>query len=86
MDLESVILREALAYDILYMWNPRRNVTNELTYKTETDSETSRMSLWLPGRRVRGRGHREFEMSMYTLLYLKWTTNKDLFYHTGNST
>ena len=28
---------------------------------------------------------REFEMDMYTLLYLKWITNKDLLYSTGNS-
>ena len=28
---------------------------------------------------------REFGMVMYTLLYLKWITNKDLPYSTGNS-
>ena len=28
---------------------------------------------------------REFGMGMYTLLYLKWITNKDLLYSTGNS-
>jgi len=28
---------------------------------------------------------REFGMDMYTLLYLKWITNKDLLYSTGNS-
>ena len=28
---------------------------------------------------------REFEMDMCTLLYLKWITNKDLLYSTGNS-
>ena len=28
---------------------------------------------------------REFGMDMYTLLYLKWITNKDLQYNTGNS-
>ena len=28
---------------------------------------------------------REFGMDMYTLLYLKWITNKDLPYSTGNS-
>ena len=28
---------------------------------------------------------REFEMDMYTLLYFKWITNKDLLYSTGNS-
>ena len=27
----------------------------------------------------------EFGMVMYTLLYLKWVTNKDLLYSTGNS-
>jgi len=28
---------------------------------------------------------REFGTDMYTLLYLKWITNKDLLYSTGNS-
>ena len=28
---------------------------------------------------------REFGMDMYTLLYLKWITNKDLLCSTGNS-
>ena len=28
---------------------------------------------------------REFVMDMYTLLYLKWITNKDLLCSTGNS-
>ena len=28
---------------------------------------------------------REFGMNMYTLLYLKWITNKDLLCSTGNS-
>ena len=28
---------------------------------------------------------REFEIDMYTLLYLKCITNKDLLYSTGNS-
>ena len=28
---------------------------------------------------------REFGIVMYTLLYLKWITNKDLLYSTGNS-
>ena len=33
----------------------------------------------------RERTVREFGMDMYTLLYLKWITNKDLPYSTGNS-
>ena len=28
---------------------------------------------------------REFGIDMYTLLYFKWITNKDLLYSTGNS-
>ena len=28
---------------------------------------------------------RDFGMAMYTLLYLKWITNKNLLYGTGNS-
>ena len=28
---------------------------------------------------------RQFGMVVYTLLYLKWMTNKDLLYSTGNS-
>ena len=28
---------------------------------------------------------REFGINMYTLLYLKWITNKDLLYSMGNS-
>ena len=27
----------------------------------------------------------EFGTNMYTLLYLKWVTNRDLLYNTGNS-
>ena len=29
---------------------------------------------------------REFRVNMYTLLYLKWITNRDLLYSTWNST
>ena len=37
------------------------------------------------GGRVGGGIVREFGIDMYTLLYLKWITNKDLLYSTGNS-
>ena len=44
------------------------------------------MDLRLPGRESQGEGIvREFETDMYTLLYLKWITNKALLYSTGNS-
>ena len=86
-DLECVILSEAKEREIWYipyMWNLKSNGTNELTYKTETDSENklivTREERW---------GWKgvcwELEIDMYTLLYLKWITNKDLLYCTGNS-
>ena len=45
MELESVILSEVSQtereeYSTSYIWNLKINDTNELTYKTETDSQT----------------------------------------------
>ena len=44
MDIEIVILSEVrereISYDNPYMRNLKRNDTNELIYKTETDSQT----------------------------------------------
>ena len=54
------------------------------TYKTEPDSQTSRRSL-LPGGRLRIKNSKEFGMDMYTLLYLKWITKKDLLYSIWSS-
>ena len=45
-----------IPYDIPYRWNLQGNDTNELIYKTETDPQTSRRSLWLPGDRGKMRG------------------------------
>ena len=61
---------------IPYMWDPKRNDTNELTYETERDSENELMVAggWGEG------GEwivRKLGINMYTLLYLKWITNKD---------
>ena len=36
-----------MSYDITYMWI-LKNDTNELIYKTETVSQTSKTNLWLP--------------------------------------
>ena len=33
------------------MWNLKKNDTNELTYKTERDSQTQKTMLWLLGGR-----------------------------------
>ena len=61
MDLEIIILSEVsqterqISYDITYMWN-LKNDTNELIYKIETDSQTSKTYSWLPkGKGDRGR-------------------------------
>ena len=44
------------------------------------------MNLWLlVGKEWHKRIVREFGIDMYTLLFLKWITNKDLLYRTGNS-
>ena len=51
MDLKSVILSESIIlsevsqtdkekYNILYMWDLKRNDTNEFKYKTEKDLQT----------------------------------------------
>ena len=42
------------------------------------------MNLWLLGGRWE-ESDRQFGIDMYTLLYLKWITNKDLLYSTWNS-
>ena len=56
MDLESVILSEVREgeNDIPYIWNLKSD-TVELIYKTETDSQTQRTNLWLPGEVKQGR-------------------------------
>ena len=56
-------------HGIPYIWNLKTNDTNELTYKRETGSQTSRTSLWLPGRSMVEGIVRGFGMDMYTLLY-----------------
>ena len=45
-----VIFSLLLGFDIPYMQNLKRNDTNELIYRIETDSQTSRMNLGLPVR------------------------------------
>ena len=55
------------------------NDTNELTYKTERDSQ--KMNSWL----LREGTVKDIGKVMYTLLYLKWVTNQNLLYSTQNS-
>ena len=58
-----------LENDMAYMQNLKRSCTNELIYKTETDSRTHRTKSWLP--RAREGIVREFGSDIHTLLYLK---------------
>ena len=55
MDLEVVILSKVsqrqIPYVITYMWTLKRNYTNELIYKTDSQ----RMKLWLPEGKDRGK-------------------------------
>ena len=52
------------------MWN-LKNSTNELIYKTETDSQTLKTNLRLPKGKGGGRINEEFGINRYTLLYIK---------------
>ena len=56
MHLEIVMLSEVksdregeIPHDSPYMQTLKRNGTNEFIYKTETDSQTQKMNLWLHG-------------------------------------
>ena len=91
MDLEIIILSEVKQtekdkyHDMIYMWNLKSDA-NELIYKTEIESQMQKTNLWLPGGKGGGGINWEIGIDIYTLLYIKYTTNKDLLYSTGNST
>ena len=84
MDLDIVVLSEVSQRRNI-IWHPlhveSKRKWYRWTYKTEADSQTWRISLWLLGEGI----VREFGMDMYTLLCLKWITNKDLLCSTWNS-
>ena len=65
------------------MQNLKRNDTNELIYKTETDSQ--RMNLGLLGWHGVKRWFRGVGTDMCTLLYLRWITSNNLLDSIGNS-
>ena len=85
MDLEyhvecSQSDRGEIPYDIPYTRSLKINDTNELTKQRLTDSENE----LTVGGGEEGIGG-DFGTDMYTLLYLKWISIKDLLYGTGNS-
>ena len=57
---------------------------NELTYKSEINSQTQKKNLWLPKGKGVGGINWEFWINRYTLLYIKQVNNKDLLHSTGN--
>ena len=87
MDLENAILSEVTSqqrdtsYDIPYIRNLKEIMQMNLFTKQK---ETHRLRKWTSG--CQGEGTvRDFGKVKYTLLYLKWITNKDLLYSTWNS-
>ena len=83
MDLEIIILNEVSQRQISYNATCMQNLkidTNELIYKIETDSQTQKTHLYLPKRTGGGGVNQEFGINIYTLLYIKQITNKDLLY------
>ena len=68
------------------MWNLKENDTNELIYKTEIDPQTKKTNFQSPKGKRGGGINQEFGVNVYTLLYIKQITNKDLLYSTGNYT
>ena len=60
------------------MWDLKRNDTNEVSYKTERDHRFRELTSGCQGEGI----VRDFGKVMYTLLDLKWVTNKDPLYST----
>ena len=65
------------------MWNLKYD-TNKPIHKTETESWTQRIDLWLPGEGCGGVMDWEFGISRCKLLYMEWIKNRVLLYNTGN--
>ena len=51
----SKVRQRQISYDITYMWE-LKYYTNELIYKTETDSQTQKTNLWLTKGKGGGEG------------------------------
>ena len=92
MGLEIIILSEVSqrqrSYDITSVQNPIfLNDRNELNQETETDLQILKTSLWLPkGKYGWAEGiDQELGINIYTLLYIRQITNKDLLHSTENT-
>ena len=92
MDLESVILSEVsqtedktcpMASLMCGLW--KEIIQMNLFVKQKELHWFRAQTLWLQGGSVGEGMVREFGMAMYTLLYVKWTSNKGLLYSPGHS-
>ena len=70
-----------ISYDITYMWDLKYD-TNELIYKTETDSRTESRHVVAKGEVGGGRKDWAFGISRCKLLHLEWINSKVLLYST----
>ena len=77
MDLEIIILSEVSQTEkdkyhmISFIYGILKNNTNELIYKTETDSQRWKTNLWLPkGKGGEGWINEEYGINRYTLVYI----------------
>ena len=87
MGLESVIL-SALSQRRDIIWHPLYVDSKKGNKWASKQRETPRLSKWTHGRPGEGIGEgivKDVGKVMCTLLYLKWITNKDLLWDTGNS-
>ena len=67
------------------MWNLKRNDA-KMNFLTKQTRRLRERTFGCGEGENGGNGIvREFGMDIYTQLYLKWITNKDLLYNTGNS-
>ena len=67
------------------MYNLKRDDKNEFNYKIERLTVLENKFMVAAGEGCGTGIVRGFLMDMYTLLYLKWISNKDVPYNTGNS-
>ena len=72
-----------LLYDITSMWH-LKNGTNKLIYKTNRVTDVENKLMVTRGEK-RERINWEIVIDVYTLLNIKYITNKDLLYSTENS-
>ena len=91
MDLEIIILCEVSKtekdkYHMISLIRGilKKNGTNELIFKTEIDPQTQKTNFQLPKGKAGGGTNQAFGINIYTLLYIKQITNKDLPYCAEN--